>query len=768
MILNQDTAREFLTADDAANYRFFMTGTLITHIHKSLDGISEKIHEMRDTIKNKTAGMKELREELGLMAARLQQMASLESLQDKVNALKFEMAWAQVDEREKDRDKVLAAAEKLEKEAGKEDKKIQDLECQVSNPEKLIQEATENKLAHEREREATKAEIKVLTDQRKVFDREIAQHKQDLDEAAKNIRGQQEQLKSLHVHLDDERRKNAANTGYELSFQKKFTHSLFKEIYFVSFPRDKREQAEKDLQQKEKHVQYLESRWEDLKLRKEPLEAEVDTLNSEFTSVNERVGSLKGTSPRFEFFFFFLFIYLFYHTNGQFSIAEKESEEELYASLMRRKEDVLASFGHNVPRLKQLIAQNQTKFKGRCIGPMGHFVRLRDAKYATAVDAVIGNLLSYFVINDWRDMDLIKRLIRESNGTNSIIMRESWSCPDTTSREPDKARFTTVLNLLDISEPVVAAILIDFRDIEQTIVLPDFESASRVIYSERPQRVNCAFIPDGAKIQLSSGGSRTFMYFSGKKNGGNIFSDVHAEIKCAFTLSSSLLLSNFLFPLFPRTSLEKKRSLDIEYQQKKTDQERLKRTQTEKENELRQLGVDCSKAERDYSRQSVDFKEAREAFEQYAPANLAAIEDQMKEAEGELDLMQRQYKGLSERIADTQQRRAPKVQEVTRLQERIAALQKMEFDLKEAMDEELKVKGEKESHLATAKKKRRDLQEKINIRRDEVGILEADVQTMILQAQVVSRDRVPVTKSPKQLDAELKKLSQSLGAKVAE
>ena len=92
MILNQDTAREFLTADDAANYRFFMTGTLITHIHKSLDGISEKIHEMRDTIKNKTAGMKELREELGLMAARLQQMASLESLQDKVNALKFEMA----------------------------------------------------------------------------------------------------------------------------------------------------------------------------------------------------------------------------------------------------------------------------------------------------------------------------------------------------------------------------------------------------------------------------------------------------------------------------------------------------------------------------------------------------------------------------------------------------------------------------------------------------------------------------------------------------
>jgi len=71
-------------------------------------------------------------------------------------------------------------------------------------------------------------------------------------------------------------------------------------------------------------------------------------------------------------------------------------------------------------------------------------------------------------------------------------------------------------------------------------------------------------------------------------------------------------------------------------------------------------------------------------------------------------------------------------------------------------------------HKAQLLKVRGDLETKINELKDEVNEQKARVAEMIELARTVCAERVPVTKPPKQLDAELKKLGQSITEKEKE
>jgi len=203
--------------------------------------------------------------------------------------------------------------------------------------------------------------------------------------------------------------------------------------------------------------------------------------------------------------------------------------------LKKQKENALRTYGDNIPEFLNALEANRRLFSGEVVGPIGRHVRLKDQKWRSAIEAVIGNLLSNFIVQNWQDEKRLKEMLRKygwypsphfsslsifrgslpkrneadlvpsstpsSSSDNAIVTRDNWTPLDVRSAKPDR-RFTTALDQLEIGHPVIEAMLIDIRNIEQTILLGTFDEAAKVVYREQPRNVMCAFILQGAKVYL--------------------------------------------------------------------------------------------------------------------------------------------------------------------------------------------------------------------------------------------------------------------------
>lgn len=83
--------------------------------------------------------------------------------------------------------------------------------------------------------------------------------------------------------------------------------------------------------------------------------------------------------------------------------------------LQSSRKDRLEAFGQWMPRLVAALQQNQSRFRKLPKGPIGALVKLKDYRWATAVEQVVGyrNLIS-FVCDNHEDEATLKRLVNEN------------------------------------------------------------------------------------------------------------------------------------------------------------------------------------------------------------------------------------------------------------------------------------------------------------------------------------------------------------------
>lgn len=156
MILNQDTAREFLTNTDAAEkykvrvqslshhnsrflsilclsssffidffLKFLMKGTLLDQIHQNLNSVIEYENDIKGTLEGKSADLKDMRATVKAIGAKVTELKQLDQLEENKAKLSQMMAWALVEEKEK-------ALEDQEKELNKAQMKVEPVENRIA------------------------------------------------------------------------------------------------------------------------------------------------------------------------------------------------------------------------------------------------------------------------------------------------------------------------------------------------------------------------------------------------------------------------------------------------------------------------------------------------------------------------------------------------------------------------------------------------------------------------------------------------------------
>ncbi|KAL3090017.1 hypothetical protein niasHS_006469 [Heterodera schachtii] len=168
----------------------------------------------------------------------------------------------------------------------------------------------------------------------------------------------------------------------------------------------------------------------------------------------------------------------------------REEKNTLASSKVNR----LALFGANMPKLVKLIEMNRESFRRLPIGPIGSFIKLRDQKWANAVEFHMKKTLSAFICDSSEDRAALDDIFKRNGLDPPEIITAAFSDTkfDIRDQEPPSEYLTIERVLTDDIEPTVYNILVDLKYIESTLLVEKDEEARNIMYPQPPSNVSMA------------------------------------------------------------------------------------------------------------------------------------------------------------------------------------------------------------------------------------------------------------------------------------
>lgn len=160
-------------------------------------------------------------------------------------------------------------------------------------------------------------------------------------------------------------------------------------------------------------------------------------------------------------------------------------------------------WGRQMPALLDAIERNQSRFRIVPIGPIGMELKLKESKWGQAVDAALGSILSYFIVDsNGYDEKILKELGNRvgMNTVNVILQKYENNRYDIRGDLPQDVR--TVEATVTCSSPMVFNVLVDQATFHNAALVKDQHEAERVV--SRDARITC-YLPDGSKVFKRSG-----------------------------------------------------------------------------------------------------------------------------------------------------------------------------------------------------------------------------------------------------------------------
>ncbi|XP_038818219.1 structural maintenance of chromosomes protein 6 isoform X2 [Salvelinus namaycush] len=453
-MLTQEMSKHFLhSKGEGDKYRFFMKATQLEQMKEDYTYIITTKNVTLDTVEKHEECLEGLKRKYLEKEDRVKSLASLDDMHSKLEELKNQMAWALVSEMEKE---VKPMREKLQSE----------------------------------ERSTVK------------YDQKVDEWKAKVVEAEKKYKGIREQLEAITVRVQQLEPQSAQLKNETQSRSKAFNTAQASVHRFKTNLRD----LEKDKDQ-------LSRRINELKLsisqtsgaetqvrveRMEKLQTDLDTLNFQDSTLGQQMEQFQQAVSR---------------AKDELDKMMRE-EEDLKRSMeaIRRKlqtmegsrSDRLRRFGEKMPALLAAIedADRKGQFRKKPVGPLGYCIRLKDYEQALAVEKCLGSLMVAFTCDNHEDEKLLQGLMRgyyQGGRRPQIITCQFINrVHDTSRRAVNHPDYPSVLQSLEIEDPVVANCLIDQRGIETILLIKSPAEARRVMQGRQPPR-NCyqAFTKEG-------------------------------------------------------------------------------------------------------------------------------------------------------------------------------------------------------------------------------------------------------------------------------
>ncbi|XP_013378099.1 PREDICTED: structural maintenance of chromosomes protein 6 [Chinchilla lanigera] len=457
-VLTQEMSKQFLQSkNEGDKYKFFMKATQLEQMKEDYSYIMETKERTKEQINQGEERLTELKRQCLEKEERFQSIAGLSTMKTNLEYLKHEMAWAVVNEIEKQLNAIRDNIQIGEDRAARLDRKMEEQQVRLNEAEKKYKDIQDKLEKISQETNARAPECMALK-------ADVTAKKRDYNEAEVLYNHSLNEYKAL----------------------KKDDEQLCKRIEELKKSADQFLETER--LERQKKICWL-------KERLKAFQDQENAVNQEMEQFQQAIEKGRAEHERIR------------REELDVKHALNYNQRQL-KELKDSKTDRLKRFGPNVPALLEAIddAYRRGYFTHKPVGPLGACIHLRDPELALAIESCLKGLLQAYCCHNHADervlQALMKRFYSPGASRPQIIVSEFQNeMYDVRHRAVHHPEFPTVLTALEIDNAVVANSLIDMRNIETVLLIKSNSVARAVMQSQKPPK-NCreAFTADGDQV----------------------------------------------------------------------------------------------------------------------------------------------------------------------------------------------------------------------------------------------------------------------------
>lgn len=459
-VLNQEVSKNFLWSKSAADrYKFFLKATQLDQMKEDHQKASEEKDRTADILRSKEETLPRLQKEVNELETKhkaLQYRATnLQELREELAKKEHELLWAMVELKES----VLADKEK-------------DVAKKKTGRSKFDQKVGEAKTSLDdalKQRKDIEEEIKKMKSSADVYRQEHESAKRKKDDTGKALREAQARLRDV-----ERQKKDVEQDRDEL--RKRIDELQSSSQDYVAMKKER-----------EAKIAQLQVDLEALKVERQKKELDVARLRQDSTRLRDQKNDVGNDLRDLK--------------------RVKAAAEERIRTMEASKSDSLRKYGYFMPELVRQVqlAVQQCRFHERPRGPLGAHVKLKDPSFALATETALGKgLLTAFCVSDSHDAGELKLIMKKVCTTFRppmiITTRFENQVYDTRRYRLQSTSYKSVYDVLTIDDPVVTNCLIDQRGIESIVLIYDGPTARQVMKTHPPTNASECYTGKGDQI----------------------------------------------------------------------------------------------------------------------------------------------------------------------------------------------------------------------------------------------------------------------------
>nr|XP_055058867.1 structural maintenance of chromosomes protein 6-like [Misgurnus anguillicaudatus]XP_055058868.1 structural maintenance of chromosomes protein 6-like [Misgurnus anguillicaudatus] len=690
-ILTQEMSKHFLhSKGEGDKYKFFMKATQLDQMKEDYSYIMKTKNMTQNSVEKHKETLDELKRKLVEKEERFKSLASLDEMHQKLDELKNQMAWALVTEVEREIQPMRERIAAEENSNIKYDQKVEEWEGKVQEASRIFKQLQDQSDG--------------ITERVEQLQPQCTKLKTRAQEGNRHLKAAEAGLHQKKINLRD---------------LEKDKDQLNRRIKELKSSIDQIKSA--DTQARMKKIDDIQTELQDLGCNDSTLAQQIEQFSQACNADQEKLGRMR-------------------HEQQDLQRAAEAKQRDL-AAMEGSRSDRLRRFGEQMPGLLRAIdeAHRRGHFKKKPVGPLGYCIRLRDPDLGLAVESCLRALMLSFCCDNHQDEKVLQNIMKScfQQGRRPQIIVSSFTdrVYDVSSKAVSHQEYPSVLQALDIENPVVANCLIDMRGIETILLIKNAKDARRVMQGGHPPR-NCreAFTREGDQVYNNR-------YYSSDQHRASYLSrDVEEDIR---HLQSALHAQRTQLERFQEEMRrvgedvrQNKAHLDRAYIDRKNVQERCRKLEAEltelqniEEPQLEDLRPLEEELEELVSRISV----CREEFEA-ARKQMLNLKKEYEEA----DQLYRQQREAISRISEE----AEPVKE---------QLRNIDQELARSKHHKKHYEEKRKSHMDMIAGLKRSLHEK-----------EQELQASMAKASEICSERIEVRRTAKSLDSEISRLKNKI------
>lgn len=428
-ILSQDNARQFLNQASAKQkYKFFLQGVQLQQLDDDYRVIEEYLTSNEHKEGDLEVKLEATQKKYEKAKRDYELFMQSEDMRRKCRLLSQKAMWSQ----------VVGA----EREVERNEQRIDEADGQIAEAQHVVTQKTQELQIIDDQLAQAQEALSDAKEEEEALRANVDKAKQDFNDAQKQLSTLQADERDSHSRLTD------ANKRVEDYKQK--IHEEEQRLQDLNGDAHSRKIKELEVAQ----AQYHE------------IERASDEANQRIPGINERAQAISQEKA----------------TLGKF-IGQKQDEvtgaQNRIKELERGQGSLYAGYEPQVPNLLRMI-DNDVGFEQKPIGPIGAHIQVQQPVWSPILEKTFGDTLNGFIVTSKRDQQRLRDMMKRLNIHRCTIFISNTRPIDTSRTEPDD-NFTTILRILNISNPLIRSQLIINHRIEQTVLVDNKRDAERIM-----------------------------------------------------------------------------------------------------------------------------------------------------------------------------------------------------------------------------------------------------------------------------------------------